>query len=165
MFTLAISCLTTFTLPWFADLTLQAPMKYLPWFADLTLQAPMKYLPWFADLTLQAPMKCCSLQFWSWYFYHQSHLQLGIVFALAQPLQSFWIYFSTLPQLHFGHLLTRGVHLSASNLFAFSWGSQGKNTEVVCHSLLWWTAFSQNSPPSPVHLGWPYMAWLIVPLS
>ena len=20
-----------------------------------------------------------------------------------------------------------------------SWGSQGKNTEVVCHSLLWWT--------------------------
>ena len=34
--------------------------------------------------------------------------------------------------------------------FAFSycsWGSQGKNTEVVCHSLLQWTTFCQISPP------------------
>ena len=48
-------------------------------------------------------------------------------------------------------------------LFAFpycSWGSQGKNTEVVYHSLLQWTTFCQNSPPRPVCLGWPYMAWL-----
>ena len=46
--------------------------------------------------------------------------------------------------------------------FAFSccsWGSQGKNTEVVCHSLLQWTTFCQNSPP------WPYIAWLMVSLS
>ena len=28
-----------------------------------------------------------------------------------------------------------------------SWGPQGKNTEVVCHSLLQWTMFCQNSPP------------------
>ena len=27
-----------------------------------------------------------------------------------------------------------------------SWASQGKNTEVVCHSLLQWTTFCQNSP-------------------
>ena len=50
-----------------------------------------------------------------------------------------------------------------SYLFAFSycsWGSQGKNTEVVCHSLLQWTTFFQTSPPSPVRLGWPHMAWL-----
>ena len=41
-----------------------------------------------------------------------------------------------------------GVHLSVSYLFAFSycsWGSQGKNTEVVCRSLLQWTMFCQNS--------------------
>ena len=47
--------------------------------------------------------------------------------------------------------------------FAFSycsWGSQGKNSEVVCHSLLQWTTFCQNSPPLPVHLGWPHTAWL-----
>ena len=33
-----------------------------------------------------------------------------------------------------------------------SWGSQGKNTEVVCHSLLQWTTFCQTFPPWPVHL-------------
>ena len=57
---------------------------------------------------------------------------------------------------------------SFSVLFAFSycsWGSQGKNTEVVCHSLLQWTWYCQNSPPWPVCLGWPYIAWLIVSLS
>ena len=32
-------------------------------------------------------------------------------------------------------------------LFMLSWGSQGKNTEVVCHSLLQWTTCCQNSPP------------------
>ena len=52
-----------------------------------------------------------------------------------------------------------------------SWGSQGKNTEVVCHSLLQWTTFCQTSPPfcqttfcqtsvRPTHLGWPHRAWL-----
>ena len=30
-----------------------------------------------------------------------------------------------------------------------SWGSQGKNTEVVCHSLLQWTTFCQTSPHDP----------------
>ena len=73
------------------------------------------------------------------YFRHQSHPQLGIVFALAQPLHSFWSYFSSVLQYHIRHWMTWGVRLSASYLFAFSycsWGSQGKNTEVVCHSLL-----------------------------
>ena len=31
---------------------------------------------------------------------------------------------------------------------------------MVCHSLLQWTTFCQNSPPWPIHLGWPHMAWL-----
>ena len=39
-------------------------------------------------------------------------------------------------------------------------GSQGKNTEVVCHSLLQWITFCQTSPPWPGHLGWPHTAWL-----
>ena len=58
---------------------------------------------------------------------------------------------------------TWGVCLSVSCLFAFSgcsWGSQGKNIEVVCHSHLQWTTFSQTSPPWPDCLGWPHMAWL-----
>ena len=53
--------------------------------------------------------------------------------------------------------------LSVSYNFAFSycsWDSQGKNTEVVCHSLLQWTTFCQTSPPWPTHLGWPHVAWL-----
>ena len=43
-----------------------------------------------------------------------------------------------------------GVHLSVPYVFAFSycpWGSRGKNTEVVCHSLLQWTVLCQISPP------------------
>ena len=48
--------------------------------------------------------------------------------------------------------------------FAFSycsWGSHGKNTEMVCHSLLQWTVFCQNPSVWRVRLGWPCMAWLI----
>ena len=41
-----------------------------------------------------------------------------------------------------------------------SWGSQGKDIEVVCHSLLQWTTFCQTSPPWPIHLGWRHTAWL-----
>ena len=40
--------------------------------------------------------------------------------------------------------------------------SQGKNTEVVCHFLPQWTTFCLNCLPWPVHLGWPYMAWLMM---
>ena len=61
------------------------------------------------------------------------------------------------------HLLTWGVHLSVSCLFAFSNCSQdsrGKNTEVVCHSLLQCTTFCQTSSPWPVCLRWPHTAWL-----
>ena len=32
---------------------------------------------------------------------------------------------------------------------------------MVCHSLLQWVTFCQNSPLWPVHLQWPYRAWLI----
>ena len=39
-------------------------------------------LPWFMDLTFQVPMQYCSSQHQT-YFYHQSHPQLGVVFALA----------------------------------------------------------------------------------
>ena len=56
-----------------------------------------------------------------------------------------------------------GSSSTVSYLFAFSYcsqGSQGKNTEVVCHSLLQWTTFCQTSPPWPIPLGWPHTAWL-----
>ena len=45
-------------------------------------------------------------------------------------------------------------------LCSCSWGSQGKNTEVVFQSLNQWTTFCQTSLPWPISLGWPHMAWL-----
>ena len=93
------------------------------------------------DLTFQVPVQYCSLQHQTLsiglYFHHQSHPQLGVVFALTLSLYLFiylfWSYFSVLQQ-HTGYLLTWGVHLSVSYLFAFSyssWGSLGKNTEPL----------------------------------
>ena len=107
-------------------------------------------------------MQYCSLQHQT-FFYHQSHPQLHTVFALAPSLHSFWSYFPTDLQQHIGHLPTWGAPLSVSYHLAFSscsWGSQGKNTEVVCHSLLQWTTFCQTSPPWPGRLGWPHTARL-----
>ena len=70
------------------------------------------------DLTFQVP-----LQYWSYsirfYFHHKSHPQLGIVFALALSLCSFWSFFFTDLQYHNGHLLTWGLHLSVSYLLSF----------------------------------------------
>ena len=57
-----------------------------------------------------------------------------------------------------------GSSFSAISFLFFSycsWGSQGKNADVVCHCLPQWTTFRQNSPPWFVHVGWPDMAWLI----
>ena len=37
-------------------------------------------------------------------FHHQTHPQLKVISTLAQPLHSFWSYFSSLPQQHIEHL-------------------------------------------------------------
>ena len=57
-------------------------------------------------------------------------------------------------------VLSRGLVWSNLHFSYCSWGTQGKNPEVVCHSLLQWTTFCQTSPPWPSHLGWPHTAWL-----
>ena len=70
--------------------------------------------------------------------------------VLTQPCT--WFYFKMEIYLYL-----------CTSLFAFSycsWGSEGKNAEVVCHPLLQWTTFCQNSPPRPTHLEWPYTACL-----
>ena len=69
-------------------------------------------------------------------------------------LQSMW-------SQRVGHNWVTSLSLSRSEYCSHcSWGSQGKNTEVVCHSLLQWTTFCQTSPPWAARLGWPHMAWL-----
>ena len=119
-------------------------------------------LPWFMDLTFQVPMQYCSLQHWT--------LLPSLVtytteccFCFGSVSSFFLVLF-----LHWSPVVCwtptdLGSLFSVSYLFAFSyclWGSQGRNSEVVCHSFLQWTIFCQNSPPWPIHLGWPHMAWL-----
>ena len=119
MFTLAIPCLTSSNLPWFMDLTFQVPMQYCPLQHQTLLLSPVT-----------STTGCC--------FCFGSNSSFFLELVLHWSPVSYW---APTP---------RGVHLSVSYLFAFSycsWGSQGKNTEVFCHSLLQWTTFCQTSPP------------------
>ena len=64
---------------------------------------PTCNLPWFMDITFHVPISI-ALYSIGLYFHHSSHTQLGIIFALAPPLHSFWSCFSTDLQWHIGHL-------------------------------------------------------------
>ena len=118
MFTLAISCLTTYNLPWFMELTFQFPMQYCSLEKWTLLPSPVT-----------STTGCCfcfgsASSFFLELFLHSSP---GAYWAPTNPgSSSFSVIF-----------------------FAFSyrsWGSEGKNTEVVFHSLLQWITFCQNSP-------------------
>ena len=102
-------------------------------------------LPCFMDLTSQVLIKYCSLQHWT---------------LLLSPVPSTTrccFCFDSIPSfflelfLHWSPVVYWApTDLGSSSfsvyLFAFSYcslGSQGKNTEVVCHSLLQWTTFCQ----------------------
>ena len=133
-FTLVIACLTTFNLPWFMDLTFQVPMQYCSLQHRTLLPLPVTYTT-----------GCC--------------FPFGSVSSFFLELFLHW------SPIAYWEPTNLGGHRSVSYLFVFSycsWGSQGKNTELACHSLHQWTTFYQNSPPWPVCLGWPYTAWLIV---
>ena len=137
MFTLAISCLTTSNLPWFIDLTFQIPTQYCSSQHQILLTSPVT-----------STTGGCF------------HFGSVSSFFLELFLHSYPVAYWAPTNL--------GSSSSLSCLFAFSycsWGSQGKNTEVVCHSLFQWTTSCQNSLPWPVCLGWPYTAWLIVSMS
>ena len=130
MFTLAISCLTTSNLPWFMDLTFQFPI-----------------------IALYSVGPC---------FYHQSYPQQGIVFAGSIPsfFLELFIHWSPVPYWAPTDLGSFSFSILSFSFSYCSWGSQDKNTEVVCHSLLQWTTFCQTSPPWPTRPGWPHRAWL-----
>ena len=119
-------------------------------------------LPWFMDLTFQVPMQYCSLQ-------HRTLLPSSVTFTAG-----YFSCFGSIPSfflelfLHWSPVAywtpTNPESLSFSVLylclFILFMGSQSKNAKEVCHSLLQWTTFCQASPPWPLHLGWPHMAWL-----
>ena len=135
-FTLVISCLTTFNFPWFMDLTFQVPIQYC------SLQQ------WTLLLSSVTSTTVCCFCF-------------GSIFSLFLELFLHWS-----PVAYWAPTDLRSTSFSVISFWFFIlfMGFSGKNTEVVCHSLLQWTTFCQNSP-WPAHLGWPYTAWLIVSLS
>ena len=132
-FTLAISCLTTSNLPWFMDLTFQVPIQYCSLQHQTLLLSPV---------TSTTGYCFCFGSFPSFFLELFSH---------SSPV-AYWAP-TDLGSSSFGMLSFCPFMLFMS--------SQGKNTEVVCHSLLQWTTFCQTSPSWPSHLGWPHTARLL----
>ena len=134
VFTLAISCLTTSNLPWFMDLIFQVPVQYCSLSHQTSLSPP--------DTSTNE---------------HHFHFS---------PAASFFLELLVIARHRFSItywiLLTWEAYLSISYRFAplyCSWGSCDRNTDLVCHSLLQWTTFCQNSSLSPIHFEWPCRAW------
>ena len=108
MFTLAISCLITSNLPWFMDLTLQVPMQYC------SLQHPTLLL---SPVTSTTGYCFC----------------FGSVSSFFLELFLYWSPVAYWAPTDLGSSSFSVLSFSFSYC---SWGSQSKNTEVVCHSLL-----------------------------
>ena len=105
MFILATSCFTTSSLPRFMDLTFQVPVEY------------------------------CSLQHWT-LIPSPVTSTTGRGFCFGSISSFFLELFLRSSPVAYWEPTDLGVHLSVLYLFAFSycsWGSQGKNTEVVSH--------------------------------
>ena len=108
-FTLAISCLTTSNLSWFMELTFQVPMQYCCLQHRALLLSPV---------TSTAGYSFCFGSIPSFF------LELFLQWSPA----AYWAP-TDLGSFSFSIL---------SFSFSYcSWGSQGKNTEVVCH---WWNS-------------------------
>ena len=111
--------------------------------------------PWFMDLKFQVPMQYCC--------YSIRPVTTGYCFCFGSIPSFFlelFLHWSPVAYWASTDLWCSSFSILSFCLFILSWGSQGKNTEVVCHSLLQWTTFCQTSPPWPTHLGWSHMAWL-----
>ena len=118
-------------------------------------------LPWFMDLTSRF---LCNNPLYSIRpcFYHQSHPQLGIVFALAPFLHSFGV----ISPLISSSIL--GTYRPGEFLFQYPVILPFHTIHGVLKArILKWFAipFSSGShsfrpPPWPIRLGWPHMAWL-----
>ena len=118
-FTLAISCLTTSNLPWFMDLTFQVPMQYY------------------------------SLQHWTLLLSPVTSTA-GYCFCFGSIPSFFlelFLHWSAVAYWTHTDLGSSSFSILSFCLFILFMGSQGKNTEVVCHFLLQWTTFCQISPP------------------
>ena len=91
------------------------------------------------DLTFQGPMQYCSLQ-------HQTLLPSPVTSTTGHcfhfgSISSFFLelflHSSPVAYLALTNLGRSSFGVISLAFLYCSWGSQGKNTEVVCHSLLW----------------------------
>ena len=124
-------------------------------------------LPWFMDLTFQLPMQYCCLQ-------HQTLLPspvtstTGHCFHFGSVSSFFLELFLHSSPVAYWHLPIWGVHLSVSYLFFFFILFMGFSREEYWCGLPFPSpvdhVLSELSTMTPVHLGCPYTAWLIVSL-
>ena len=114
------------------------------------------------DLTFQVPIQYCSLQLQTLLLSPVTSTT-GCSFCFGSiPLFFLELFFHWSPVAYCAptDLGSSSFRVLSFCLSYWSWRSRGRNTELVCHSFLQWTTFCQTSPPWPIHLGWPHMAWL-----
>ena len=116
-------------------------------------------LPWFMDLTFQVPMQYCSLEHWT-LLPSPVTSRTGYCFCFGSVPSFFLELFLHWSPVAYWAPTDLGSSLSVSYPFAFN-----LSQNQVCHSLLQWTTFCQNSPLWPICLGWPCTEWLIALLS
>ena len=152
MFTLVISSLTTFNLPWFMDLTFQVPMQYCSLQHQTLLPSPITSTWALFSLLL--------------------HLFIlsGVISLLFFTLLLHWSYFSS----SILGTYRPGEFIFQCHIFVISFRVMPFHTVhgVIKATILKWVAIPFSSghvlsefPPWPVCLGWPYMVWLRVSLS
>ena len=140
MFILAISCLTMSNFPWFVDLTFQ--FYTLLFFAAIDFCFITRYIH---DWGLYPLWPSC--------FIHSGAIGNSPLLFPSSIVNTF----------RPGGLIV-WCHIFLAFLYS-PWGSHGKYTRVVCHSLLQRITFCQNPLLWPVHLGWLCMACLIASLN
>ena len=133
MFTLAISCLPTSRLPWFMDLTFQVPIKYCSLQHQTFLPSPVT-----------STSGCC--------FRFGSVSSFFLELFLHSSPVAYWAPTA---------LGSSSFSVISLCLFILFLGFSRREYWPGLPSLLQWITFCQNSL-WPIHLGWPYTAWLIV---
>ena len=96
-------------------------------------------LLWFTDLTFQVPMQYCSLQYWT-LLPSPVTSTTGCCFCFGSVFSFFLELYLHWSPVAYWAPADLGSSSFSVLCFAFSycsWGSQGKNIEVVCYSLLY----------------------------
>ena len=127
-------------------------MFNLPWFMDLTFQVPIQYFSLQHHILLSPPNTTTT----------KHHFCFGPATLFCLELLVVVICSSMLDTCQPGGLIF-WCHIFCL-FIQFIGFSLGKYSGVVCHFLLQWITFFQNSPLWPIYLGWTCMTWLIASL-